>query len=162
LRIPEIGNQMIKVMGQAQFYELSVSTLSVSTRSWYDSRGETNMTTIAILPENPGTQGTRFRAIAGQKQSVGRTAGEALDALTPQLDESQAGTLVVVQQLHPDHFFSAEQQKRLEALMARWRQGRDTNTSLPPTEQAELDALVEAELRAAADRATAMVRRLAP
>src|SRR5438132_7238165 len=119
---------------------------------------KTNMTTIAILPDSPGAQGTRYRAIAGRKQSVGRTAGEALDALTPQLDESQAGTLVVVQQLRPDHYFSAEQQKKLEALMARWRQRRDANISLPPAEQAELDALVEAELRAAADRAAALVR----
>ena len=120
------------------------------------------MTTIAILPESPGTQGTRFRAIAGPKQSVGRTAGEALDALTPQLDDSQTGTLVVVQQLRPDQFFTAEQHQRLEELMARWRQARDAGTPLPPTEQAELDALVEAELRASAKRAAALVHGLAP
>jgi hypothetical protein len=46
------------------------------------------MTAIAILPENPGVEGTRYRAFAGQKHSVGRTAGEALDALTSQLDEA--------------------------------------------------------------------------
>src|SRR5437667_1433039 len=113
---------------------------------------KTNMTTNAILPDSPGAQGTRYRAIAGRKQSVGRTAGEALDALTPQLDESQAGTLVVVQQLRPDQFFTAEQQQRLQELMARWRQARDTGKSLPPAESAELEALVAAELRAAGDR----------
>ena len=58
------------------------------------------MTTIAILPNSPGAQGTHYRVIAGQKQSVGRTAG--------------------------------------------------------------LEALVAAELRAAADRAAAMVRGLSP
>jgi hypothetical protein len=120
------------------------------------------MTTIAILPENPGSVGTQYRAVAGQRQSVGRTAGEALDALTAQLDESQAGTLVVVQQLRPDCFFTSGQQKRLEELMARWRQARDQGSSLRPTEQAELDALVEAELRAAADRAAALVHGLIP
>jgi hypothetical protein len=93
---------------------------------------------------------------------VGRTAGEALDALTPQLDESQAGTLVVVQQLRPDRFFTLQQQQRLEQLMSHWRQARDAGQSLPSPEQAELDALVEAELRAAAERAAAMVRGLSP
>jgi len=120
------------------------------------------MTTIAIVPESPGTQGTQYRAIAGNKQSVGRTAGEALDALAPQLDEAEAGTLVVVQQLRPDHYFTAEQQKRLGELMTRWRKARDAGTPLTAPEQAELDALVEAELRAAANRAGALVHRLAP
>jgi|SRR5438445_10827761 len=120
------------------------------------------MTTIAILPDTPGAQDTQYRAIAGRKQSVGRTAGEALDALTPQLDESQTGTLVVVQQLRPDQFFTAVQQQRLQELMARWREARDAGKSLPPAELAELDALVAAELRAAADRAAAMVRGLTP
>jgi hypothetical protein len=120
------------------------------------------MTTIAIVPENPGTQGTQYRAIAGSKQSVGRTAGEALDALAPQLDEAQAGTLVVVQQLRPDRHFTAEQQKRLGELMTRWRQARDAGTALPAAEQAQLDGLVEAELRAAAKRAAALVHELAP
>jgi len=45
--------------------------------------------------------------------------------LAPQLDEAEAGTLVVVQQLRPDHYFTAEQQKRLEELMMRWRKARD-------------------------------------
>jgi hypothetical protein len=120
------------------------------------------MTTIAILPENPGTRGTHYRAIAGEKQSVGRTAGEALDALTQQLDESQASTLVVVQQLRPDQFFTAQQQARLQELMERWRRARDAKACLLPEEQAELDSLVEQELRASANRAAALVHQLAP
>jgi hypothetical protein len=120
------------------------------------------MTTIAIVPDNPGTQPTNYRAIAGDRQSVGRTAGEALDALTAQLDESEKGTLVVVQHLRPDQFFTAEQQDRLRELMARWRAARDAQTSLPADEQAELDALVEAELRAATARAAALARGLTP
>jgi hypothetical protein len=125
-------------------------------------RVEADMTTIAILPENPGTRGTQYRAIAGEKQSIGRTAGEALDALTRQLDESQASTLVVVQQLRPDRFFTAQQQERLQELMEQWRRARDAETCLPPEEQAELDALVEQELRASAQRAAALVHQLAP
>jgi hypothetical protein len=120
------------------------------------------MTTIAILPETPGPQPTSYRAIAGDIQSVGRTAGEALDAITAQMDESQRGTLVVVQHLRPDAFFTAEQQRRLEDLMTRWRAARDTGAALPPEEQAELNALVEAELRAATARAAALAPGLKP
>src|SRR5438128_2393206 len=68
------------------------------------ARKEVAMTTIAILPEGPGQS---YRAVAGNKQSVGKTAGEALDALTAQLDEGQRGTMIVVQQFRPDQFFTA-------------------------------------------------------
>ena len=36
--------------------------------------------------------------------------------------------------------------------MARWRAARDTGTTLPAEEQAELDTLVEAEVQAAIER----------
>jgi hypothetical protein len=119
------------------------------------------MTTIAILPENPGSPTSGYRAVAGKVQSVGQTAGQALDALTSQLGEADTGTLIVVQHLRPDRFFSAAQQQRLEELMARWRAARDAGTSLPPGEQAELDGLVEAEVRAASERARALIQGLA-
>jgi hypothetical protein len=120
------------------------------------------MTTVAILPESRGASGTTYRAVAGKFQSVGKTAGEALDALTSQLSEGETGTLVVVQHMRPDHFFTAQQQQRLEELMGRWRTARDNQTVLPPEEQAELDALVAAELQAATQRAAALVRELTP
>jgi hypothetical protein len=60
----------------------------------------------------------------------------------------------VVQQLRPDRFFTAQQQ-RLEELMGRWRTARQGHNALPPEEQAELDALVEAEMQAAGQRAAA-------
>jgi hypothetical protein len=100
--------------------------------------------------------------VAGEKQSVGATAGQALDALTAQLGEPQTTTLVVVQSLQPDSFFTAEQQQRLAELMPRWRAARDSGIPFPPDEQAELDALVEAELRAAAERSAALARQLLP
>ena len=34
--------------------------------------------TITILPEKVGEEGITYRAIAGARQSAGRTAGEAL------------------------------------------------------------------------------------
>ena len=114
------------------------------------------MITIAILPESPGSPTTTYRAVAGNKQSVGQSAGQALDALTAQLSEAESGTLVVVQNLRPDHFFTAAQQQRLEELMSHWRTARDNNTPFPLVEQDELDALVAAELAAAVERTKAL------
>jgi hypothetical protein len=62
--------------------------------------------------------------------------------------------------MRPDALFTAEQQQRLAELLARWRAAHDAGASLPPQEQAELDALVEAELRAATERSAALVRQL--
>jgi hypothetical protein len=93
---------------------------------------------------------------------LGKTAGEALDALTSQLDEDTSSTLVLVQRLQPDQFFTAEQQMRLEELMTRWRTARDSGHKLPPDEQAELEALVDAQLEGSAKRAEALIRDLQP
>jgi hypothetical protein len=120
------------------------------------------MTTIAILPENPGSPETSYRALAGNLESVGRTAGEALDGLMAQLDEQTAGTLTVVQQLRPDRFFTADQQKRLGELMVSWRRARDEGRTLAYEEQAELERLVEAEVKASTARAAALLAGLQP
>ena len=118
------------------------------------------MTTIAIVPEAAGTGNTCFRAIAGTKDAVGKTPGEALDAIASQLEETESGTLIVVQNLRPDRFFDAEQQKRLQELMERWRQAKGSGVPLPSAEQEELEQLIEAEVRAATARAAALVRGL--
>jgi hypothetical protein len=110
-----------------------------------------SMTKVAILQEQE-TGIVAYRAVAGTSQSVGRTAGEALDALTAKLPMDQSGALVIIQQFRPDRFFPEEQQQRLRHLMTRWRAARDTNTALSPSEQAELEALTEAELQAASKR----------
>jgi hypothetical protein len=125
-------------------------------------RKDNTMTTITILPDTPGSPDTKFRAITDNKQSTGRTAGEALDALTAQLDLARAGTLIIVQHSRPDEFFTADQQKRLAELMDRWRAARDAQTTLSGQDQAELDSLVEAELRAATARASALLRGTKP
>ena len=59
------------------------------------------MTRVAIVPGPINGGSPSYRAAAGDKQSVGRTAGEALDALVSQLPADQAGTIVVVQDLRP-------------------------------------------------------------
>lgn len=120
------------------------------------------MTTIAIIPDNPQDSPASFRAVAGEAQSSGATVGQALDALRTQLGEPEQTMLVVVQPMRPDKLFTAAQQQRLVELMDQWRAARDAGASLPPQEQAELNALVEAELRAAAERSSALVRELPP
>ncbi|MEK6301728.1 MAG: hypothetical protein AABO41_13540 [Acidobacteriota bacterium] len=116
--------------------------------------------TITILPEGVGEDGVTYRAISGARQSEGKTAGEALDALAKQLNEEEASTLVIVQNLRPDGFFTAQQQKRLGELMTQWRSARDKNGALKREEQAELEALIEAELNAAIRRAESALKEL--
>ena len=114
------------------------------------------MTKVAILPI-PTEQGTlAYHAIAGEKHAQGKTAGEALDALTAQLSAYEASTLIIVQSLRPDRFFTAAQQERLAALMDRWRIARDQGATLPADEHTELEALIAAELQASAARAAAL------
>lgn len=111
------------------------------------------MTVISIIPENQSAGETVWHAIAGNKESAGKTAGQALDALTSQLDWETTGALVIVRQMRPDRFFSSEQQKRLTDLMSRWRTARDGCSQLPASEQSELASLVEAEVKGAGERA---------
>ena len=114
------------------------------------------MTRVAILPVPNTTGAPSYRAVAGDKHSEGRTAGAALDALTAQFSEDETRMLVIVQTLQPDRFFNAAQQQRMAELMGRWRNARDQGRALPANEQAELNALVEAEVRASANRAAAL------
>lgn len=114
------------------------------------------MTKVAIVPIPTGQGTLSYRAIAGEKHAQGKTAGEALDALTAQLSADEASTLVIVQSLHPDRFFTAPQQERLTALMDRRRTARDQGTTLPADEHTELEALIAVELQAAAARAAAL------
>jgi hypothetical protein len=79
-------------------------------------------------------------------------------ALTAQLEGSEFGSLLIIQSFRPDWFFSAEQQQRLSELMNLWRTARDRGQTLPPEQQAELDSLVKAELKAATARTAAALR----
>jgi hypothetical protein len=115
------------------------------------------MTKVSILPE-PSIKGDiMYRAVAGARHAVAKTVGGALDALTAQLTPEETGTLVVVQNQRPDQFFSAQQQRRLQELMERWRTARDLGESLPASEQAELNVLVDAEVQASGERAAAVL-----
>jgi hypothetical protein len=118
------------------------------------------MTKVAILPEPSDKGNTLYRAVAGTRQAIAKTAGAALDALTAQLPPEESGTLVVVQNHRADKFFTLQQQQRLEQLMPLWRAARDSGQSLPAAEQAELNALIESEVRASGERATAALANL--
>jgi hypothetical protein len=115
------------------------------------------VTTIAIVPENGTEEGTTYRAVSGSLQAVGRTPGEALDAVSRQIGGEKTTTLVIIQEPRLDRFFTAEQRERLEELVSGWRAARETGCELPADEQAELQALVDAELAAARDRAAALL-----
>lgn len=79
--------------------------------------------------------------------------GEALDALTAQLDDSEAGILILIQKRAPDRFFTAAQHERMEEL-------RERRNTLTPEEQTELEDLVNAELDATVKRADALMRQI--
>jgi hypothetical protein len=107
------------------------------------------MTKVIIFHEPFEGGKSRYRAIAGNRQSVGATPGEALDAISAKLPADRAGTLVVVQNFGGDEFFTDDQHRRLQSLMLRWRAARDNGASLPEEDQIELESLVTAELEAA-------------
>ena len=108
---------------------------------------------ITIIPETTAANETLWRAATDGKEAVGKTAGEALDGLTTQLNKDRNGLFVLYEQWQPDEFFNAAQQQRLSELMTRWRAARDVGRTLATEEQKELEKLVEAELEASAKRA---------
>lgn len=69
------------------------------------------MTKVMIFPVPIESGVTAYYAQAGDKQSVGETAGAALDAITTQLQDTDGDTVVVLQKRQPDGFFTVNQQK---------------------------------------------------
>ena len=109
------------------------------------------MKTVLVLPNNEN--GKHFRAVSGEKESFGETVGEAVDALTVQLENGNDETLYIVQRWSPDEFFTAEQQKRLSELMQKLHEAQDRNQKFLPEEREELEKLIEAELEGSGRRA---------
>jgi hypothetical protein len=107
------------------------------------------MTAVSIHREKDEADIPRFCAVAGKRQSLGRTPGEALDALNAQLGESESGSLIIIQQMQSDPYFSEEQYLRMRQLL-------DRRDSLSDTEREELESLVKAELVASAQRTQAL------
>jgi hypothetical protein len=103
------------------------------------------MTSIAVPPEQGEAGELRFRTIAGDRQSVGRTMGEALDALVADWPDDVQETAVLIQRFQPDMHFAEAQDQRARELLAR-------RAALSPAERGELEALVDAELDATVAR----------
>jgi hypothetical protein len=68
------------------------------------------MTTVAILPISNINGEKSYRAIAGDKQSTGKTAGQALDSLITQLGEADFFGMLIIQICQPDSNFLKELQ----------------------------------------------------
>lgn len=66
------------------------------------------MTKVAIVPVSTEGGNILYNAISGDRQTSGKTAGEALDALTAQLADHEGSTLIIVQNRYPDRFFGIE------------------------------------------------------
>jgi len=117
------------------------------------------MQTIAILPELSSDPPT-YRAICGDLQVTGQTAGQALDRLEAELatEPSIGETLVILQRFRPDDFFSASQQQRLRDLMDQFQTAIAQGNCLTPMLQAELESLVEAELEANIQRSQRLLQ----
>lgn len=73
--------------------------------------------------------------------------------MTAQLGTEESGTVVVVQQMRPDRFFTEAQTRRLRELMDR---SQSLDAPLSAEEQIERAALIEAELIASGRRAAAL------
>ena len=101
-----------------------------------------------------------YRAAMGDRQSTGKTAGAALDALTVQIGSQEIKGFFLFQNYQLDQFFTAQQQQRLTELMLMWRAAQDLGDLLPPEQQSELDGLIEAELHATAERAKSILAQI--
>lgn len=114
------------------------------------------MTAITILAQDASAPDERrFRAAAGDRRAEGRTIGEALDALLAQWGDAEGSAVdaarVVLSRFGPDVYFTQAQHDRQRELMAR-------HHDLSPTERAELESLVDAELDATVARLDGLPR----
>lgn len=112
--------------------------------------------TVTVIPETP----TRYRLCANGREVVGSTLGSALDALVAGGVIAGETSVIVLRHATPDQFFTVDQQERLTALMARWREARDSGGTLPDADQAELEELVRQEQAAMLARTRALVAEL--
>jgi glycine cleavage system aminomethyltransferase T len=113
------------------------------------------MTHQSVVIDTSGPDAAHFRAISGKRQSTGRTPGEALDALLAQEDGNIESSAILIQRFAPDAYFTQAQHDRMQELLAR-------RTALTEEENAELDALIDAELAATVARTDSLVQHKKP
>jgi hypothetical protein len=112
------------------------------------------MNAISITRTETPEQGTRYhaKAVRGGQEAVGRTRGEALDAIAAQLNLTEDEEMYFVAEMKPDEFFTAQQIERLCQLRDKLENG-----TLTESEDAEFTALVEAELLASGKRVASLM-----
>ena len=76
------------------------------------------MTNVARVSVVDARGEKAYRAVAGDQRSIGKTAGQALDALTAQLEHAEVGGLLFIQGFQSDAWFPATQQR-----LAEWMEG---------------------------------------
>jgi hypothetical protein len=108
------------------------------------------MVSILVRPEDGEAGEIRFRASAGDRQTFGRTMGEALDALVADWSDEHAETAVLIQRFRPDRHFTESQHSRMAELL-------DRKALLSPGERTELEALIDAELDATVARTDGLI-----
>jgi hypothetical protein len=115
--------------------------------------------TIEIYQESGKRSNKSYRAIRGQQQAEGKTAGQALDSLEKMLTTSgeSSNSLVILQRFQPDTLFPETAQMRLQALMSRFHDAINQDTELTAEERTELEQLIDAEWIAAIARTTTIL-----
>ncbi len=110
--------------------------------------------TIEIYRESGTRRNKNYRAVHGQQQAEGETAGQALDSLEKMLTTSgeSSNSLVILQRFQPDALFPETAQMRLQALMSRFHDAINQDTELTAEERTELEQLIDAEWIAAIAR----------
>ena len=108
------------------------------------------MTTITIAREQSTATAATYRAFGRERTSTGATPGQALDALSAQLEPQAVGSMVVIMEPGPDEFFPAELVERLQQLMVLHRAALDVGSPMSAA----------AETEASGRRAEAVARRL--
>ena len=120
------------------------------------------MTTVTIAAEPAAAQDIIFRAFAFGREATGATPGQALDALTADLDLTANGSTVFILDARAVEFFTAEQQRRLLELKVRHRAALDSGMPMPPGQLAELRELAESTTEASGRRVEAILHRARP
>ena len=111
------------------------------------------MPPVSIQLEEYPKQARLFRALSGLRQSIGKTPGEALDALIAQEGEIMESSAILIQRFGSDSFFTQNQYDRMQYLLGH-------NAMLTVEESAELDTLIDAEIEATIRRTDSLVKPL--
>ena len=120
------------------------------------------MSNVSVFPDASNTTPRLYRAVAGDREAVGLTVGDAVNGVTEPMGDPSETMLILVQPMQPDRFFNAEQIHRLKELMTKWRTALNAGTALPAAEQAELDDLVRVEWEGMIERTKALAGHKAP